>query len=229
MLSIFVLCLIGVVVGQVPRPCTTTGQWEAHVHSSNPKLEADLRAEVSYDSVYQRTRVLQRAKVGQTETYYNIITLYAARLVYYVNMITGECSHYTYDEPWHDFGVQSDAKSLGEAYIGSPMIPDAALLVTIWFVSVSLIYSSIQVCSRSGNKTLPINQTASYIETWTYKECLPVYNIVFEPNNIVNYMWYYNITLGIKDIKVFIPPDQCLTDEKYPIEYTHVFSVMNKK
>ena len=135
--TIIVLCFIGIVVGQVPRPCTTYSQWEGHVHSTNPKLEADLRIEFSYDSVYQRTRLLQRAKVGQTETYYDIITLYAAKLIYYVNMLTGECSHYNYDQPWHDFGVQPDAKSLGTAYVGSSNIPSAGLFVTVWFVYFS--------------------------------------------------------------------------------------------
>ncbi len=68
MLSLGILCLIGAAAAQVPRPCTSPRQWEARVHSFNPNLDADLLGRLSYDSVYQRTRILQNVKVGQTET-----------------------------------------------------------------------------------------------------------------------------------------------------------------
>ncbi|CAF4092353.1 unnamed protein product [Adineta steineri] len=112
MLSFFILCLASVVIAQQPRPCTSPSQWEASVHSSNPKLDADL-------------------VVGTTETYYDIITFYDAKLVFIVNMKNGECSRSTFDQPWTDFAIQSDATSLGETYIGSSTIHDAGLFVTI--------------------------------------------------------------------------------------------------
>ncbi|CAF1351291.1 unnamed protein product [Adineta steineri] len=203
MLSFFILCLASVVIAQQPCPCTSPSQWEASVHSSNLKLDADLVGQLSYDSIYQRTRILQHVKVGTTETYYDIITFYDAKLVFIVNMKNGECSRSTFDQPWSDFGIQSDATSLGEAYIGSSTIHDAGLFVTIW----------------SGNQTIPLNETARYIQTWTSENCLPVSNIVFEPSGSINYMWYYNITLGIQDSNVFIPPARCWNDKKFPIQY----------
>lgn len=132
MLLFIVLSLTSIAIGQELRPCTSPSQWEARVHSSNRQLHADLQGRLSYDSVYQRTRVLQKVVVGQTETYYDIITLYQAKLVFYINMNSGNCSRYIFDQPWHDFGVQSNAKSLGEAYLGSSAVSDANLLVTIW-------------------------------------------------------------------------------------------------
>lgn len=134
MLSFGILCLIGVAVAQVPRPCTSPRQWEARVHSSNPSLDADLLGRLSYDSVYQRTRILQNVKVGQTETYYDIINLYQAKLVFFIDMKSGNCSRYFFDQPWSDFGIQPEAKSLGEAYLGSSTVSNASLLVTIWLV-----------------------------------------------------------------------------------------------
>jgi hypothetical protein len=141
MLPFIVLCLTSAVIAQVPRPCKTPSQWEARVHSSNPKLDADLLGRLSYDSVHQRTRILQEVKIGKTETYYDIITLYQAKLVFFINMKDGNCSRYIFDQPWRDFGIHPDAKSLGVAYIGSTTVSDAGLLVTIWLVFFcALIY-----------------------------------------------------------------------------------------
>jgi hypothetical protein len=134
MLLFIDLYLFGIAVAQVPRPCTSPSRWEALVHSTNPKLNADLRGRLSYDSVYQRTRILQEVKVGTTETYYDIITLYETKLIYFINVKNGNCSHFSFDQPWRDFGVQPDARSRGEAYIGSSNVPNTSLLVTIWLV-----------------------------------------------------------------------------------------------
>lgn len=76
MLLVVLLCLIGAVSSQEPHPCKTPSQWETAVHNSNYKIDAHLQALLSYDSVSQRTRVLQKTRIGQTETYYDIITLF---------------------------------------------------------------------------------------------------------------------------------------------------------
>jgi hypothetical protein len=72
---------------------------------------------------------------------------------------------------------------------------------------------------RSGNETRPINQTAMYISTWTYEGCLPVFDITFEPHDSIDFRFYYDITIGINDPDVFIPPRQCLTDNEYTARY----------
>ncbi|CAF2608786.1 unnamed protein product [Rotaria sp. Silwood2] len=132
MLPFIILCLLGFTVAQVPKPCVSPRQWEGRVHTYNPKLQAELVGKLTYDSVYQRTRVLQDVKVGETETYYDIISFYQAKLSFFINMKTGICSRVPFDQPWHDYGIQSDARSLGEAYIGSSATPDSGLLITMW-------------------------------------------------------------------------------------------------
>lgn len=135
MFLLIVLSLIATYgTAQQARPCTSPRQWEARVHSSNWKLSGDLQGQLSYDSIFQRTRILQKTKVGQIETYYDIISLYQAKLVFYIDKNSGNCSSFSYDQPWHDFGVQLDAVSRGTAYVGSSMLSAANVLVTIWFV-----------------------------------------------------------------------------------------------
>ncbi|CAF0830176.1 unnamed protein product [Adineta ricciae] len=206
-----ILFLFGTAVAQTPKPCTSPRQWEARVHSSNPNLDADLLGRFSYDSVFQRTRILQRVKVGRTETYYDIISLYHDKLAFMIDMKTAKCSRFNFDQPWRDFGIQPDATPLGVAYIGSSALSDATLLVTIW----------------TGKEIIPINETARYIDTWTRNSCLPVSNIVFEPSGSVNHLRYYDVTLGINDPNVFIPPEKCFTDERHPVQY-FPFGILRK-
>ena len=222
MFLLIVLSLIAIGAAQQQRPCTSPSQWEARVHSSNWKLSGDLQGQLSYDSVSQRTRILQKTKVGQIETYYDIISLYQAKLVFYIDKKSGNCSYYLFDQPWHDFGVQSDAVSRGTAYIGSSMLSAANLLVTIWFVYTfhHLYFFSGLIFVRAGNQTIPFNKTARYLGVWTYEECIPVSNISFEPNGSINYIRYYDLTLGINEPNVFVPPEQCFHAKKRPISHT---------
>jgi hypothetical protein len=132
MLLIWILFLLNLTLAQLPKPCVSPQRWEARVHSYNWQLQADLHGRLSYDSIYQRTRVRQDTRVGQTETRYDIITLYQAQLSFYINMKTGVCSRVPNAESWRDYGIQTDARSLGEAYLGSSTVSGEGLLVTQW-------------------------------------------------------------------------------------------------
>jgi len=134
-MSSYIICSVFLLVltnAQVPRPCTSPPQWEGRVHTYNRHLDAELTGRLSYDSVNRRTRVLQDTKVGHTETFYNIITLYDIHVSFYIDLKTGRCAQLRNDETWRDYGIQPDAKFLGQAYLGSSGLPDASLLVTRW-------------------------------------------------------------------------------------------------
>jgi hypothetical protein len=76
MLSLFAFCLITVAVAQVPRPCTSPPQWEVRIHSSYEQQKLTASAKLSYDSVYQRVRILEDIQFGNDDDYYNIIRLF---------------------------------------------------------------------------------------------------------------------------------------------------------
>lgn len=133
-LFIVLFCMFGTIQCQVPKPCISPPQWEGRIHTSNPHLDAELTARLSYDSIYRRTRVLQNTSVGHTETFYDIITLYDAHTSFYIDLKTGLCSPLRNEQSWYDYGIQLDAKFLGTSYLGSSALPDASLLVTRWSV-----------------------------------------------------------------------------------------------
>lgn len=132
MLLFVILCFTSVSLAQVPKPCVSPRQWEARVHTYNWHLRAKLSGKLTYDSVYQRTRVLQDVTVSQTETHYDIITFYQSKIAFFIDMKTKVCSRVPFVQPWRDYGIQSDAKFIGERYIGSSAAPDSGLLVTRW-------------------------------------------------------------------------------------------------
>ena len=135
-----VLSFSSIAVGQVPRPCVSPPQWEARIFSYNEGQKFLVTARLTYDSIYQRVRILEDIQVGKDESFYEVIRLFQGKLEFTINLKTGNCSRTTLNRPWRDIGVLPDAKNYGEAYVGSSVSIDDGLLVTIWLVS--LVFSS---------------------------------------------------------------------------------------
>ncbi|CAF1396542.1 unnamed protein product [Rotaria sp. Silwood1] len=203
MFSIFLLSLIGVVVAQQPRPCASSSQWEALIidHINDEKIT--VQGKLSYDSLYQRERFIEEVVVGD-DYYYETIALFQAQLEFVINLTARNCSRLPLTRPWRDFAIRPDARSYGEAYIGSSASPSTGLLVTIW----------------GGNYTTPSNDTVNYIGMWTYEACLPVSQTSTHPKYGTSHQSFYDVSGGISDPNVFIPPRECLSDKEYAMRHT---------
>lgn len=82
---------------------------------------------------------------------------------------------------------------------------------------------------RSGNHPRPENKTASYIGTWTYQGCLPVSDSTKESDGSLSYTSFYDVVAGVSDPNVFIPSQECLTDQEYAMRYTLFGTSVEKK
>jgi len=78
----------------------------------------------------------------------------------------------------------------------------------VYQVKISFIY-------RGGNFTLPTNETISYIGTWTYEGCLPVSRATSSEKYGNEILSFFDIIVGIGDPNVFIPRQECLTEQEY--------------
>lgn len=132
MFKFLIFCLVGTVVSQVPRPCTSPPQWEGRIFDSNEKQGASLRGRISYDSLYHRVRIVETIDQSSQETAYDILDLYDVKIQFVYNLKTQQCTRRELTDPWRDFGIQPDARSYGEAYIGSSALSGTGLLITIW-------------------------------------------------------------------------------------------------
>lgn len=142
MLSIVLLFLVGLVVAQQPRPCTSPSQWEARVISHINNENITVQGKLSYDSVYQRERFIEQVVVGD-DYYYETIVLFQVRLEFVINLTARNCSRLPLTRPWRDFSIRPDAHSYGEAYIGSSASPSTGLLITMWWVNWFRFHSNV--------------------------------------------------------------------------------------
>ncbi|CAF2155840.1 unnamed protein product [Rotaria magnacalcarata] len=114
MLPIVLLFLVGLVVAQQPRPCTSPSQWEARIISHINNENITVQGKLSYDSVYQRERFIKQVVVGD-DYYYETIVLFQVRLEFVINLTARNCSRLPLTRPWGDFSIRPDAHSYGEA------------------------------------------------------------------------------------------------------------------
>ncbi|XP_072101671.1 ependymin-like, partial [Mobula birostris] len=89
--------------------------------------------------------------------------------------------------PFPKFRVSKSAKFLSQLYVGSATIPKAGLLTNIWS---------------------KVEDNENYVTTFTDVKCLPQYRAHFREDGWFSES-FYNLTLGIRDPKVFIPPSEC--------------------
>jgi len=134
MYAILALCLLGFVAAQAPVPCTTPPQWEANIFEVNEQQRVLVRARLSYDSVNRRERVIEEVDVSRQESAYEIIALFNSSIEYVYDFRARNCTRRPLTRPWRDFGIRPDARSLGEAYVGTSASPSAGVLVTLWYV-----------------------------------------------------------------------------------------------
>ncbi|CAF1073955.1 unnamed protein product [Rotaria sordida] len=212
MFTILLLCLVGIAVAQQPRPCTSPSQWEGRIFDSNEKQKATLRGRTSYDSTYHRIRIVETIDVGSEEIAVDVLALYDANIEFVYDLKSHNCTRREIIQPWRDFGILPDARSYGEAYIGSSARPDTGLLITIW----------------GGNLTLPTNETLRYVGTWTHQGCLPVSRTTYSEKYGNEILSFYDLTVGISDPNVFIPRRECLTEQEYAMRNT-LFDKLTKK
>ena len=132
MLVIVALCLFGIAFAQQPKPCTTPPQWEADVFDYNEQQRFRVRARLSYDANNHRERLVEEFEDPTEDDFYDIISLYDAQIEFVYNYRARNCTRRPLTRQWRDFGIRPDARSFGEAYLGTSALPGLGLLVTIW-------------------------------------------------------------------------------------------------
>lgn len=138
MFAILLFCLVGIAVAQVPQPCISPRSWEGRIYDSNEQRHVSLFGRISYDAVYHRTRLIETIEAGSEELDFDVLALYDARIEFIYDLRHRNCTRRELTQPWRDFGILPDARSYGEAYLGSSAFSDTGLLITIWFVSLFL-------------------------------------------------------------------------------------------
>ena len=103
-------------------------------------------------------RVVDEFQLGKEKDAFDLLVLHSENVEYAYNFNTKECKKYPLRREWRDFRIPSDAKNIGEFYLGSSGIPNAGLLTTM--------FEKEYTDSKGKN--------IYYIGEWTYAACLPI-------------------------------------------------------
>ena len=116
------------------------------------------RGHIFYDAIHKRERTIEEFQLGKNESKFDILRLHNEGVEYAFDLLTKNCTKYGIRREWRDFGIPSDAKSVGEGCIGSCRVERAGLLVTQW---------EDEFKNREG-------EAMYWFGEWTYEACLPV-------------------------------------------------------
>jgi len=132
MIAILLLCLVGVAVAQQPLPCTSPPQWQARIYDSDPLRQFAVQARLTYDETYHRERVVEEVEQGTQDDTFDTIALFDLQVEFVYNFRARNCTRRPLTRPWRNFGIQANATSYGESYVGSSAVPGAGILATLW-------------------------------------------------------------------------------------------------
>lgn len=132
MLAIFLLCMVAFAAAQQPKPCMTPPQWEANVFDNNELNKFMVRGRLSYDATNHRERIVEEVDEDKEQMFFDVIALFDLQVEFVYDFKARNCSRRPLTRPWRDFGIAPNAKSFGEAYIGTSALPGMGLLVTLW-------------------------------------------------------------------------------------------------
>ncbi|XP_051900897.1 uncharacterized protein LOC127586910 [Pristis pectinata] len=141
----------------------------------------------SYDAVNKRLYSNLLMSRGRKQWQQVNILLFQKSVMYQYFPNNQTCLKSPLGAPFRRFGVPKNATFLAQTYIGVPPFPGTGLLTNGW------------TGSRDG---------VSYLMTFMEYKCLPNYQAFISTKGWFSES-FYNLTLGIQDPSVFIPPPEC--------------------
>merc|ERR1712179_567473 len=180
--------LVGVVVSQGPRPCTSPPQWmgrEDRVDFEQGFFDSRV---IMYDETNKRVRTLDFVDINSTRSFYDILELYNENKRFSINLRSRECNISSIDRPFRYRGVPPDARFEQTIALGAP----------------ALFGEYLQAGIFAANET-----DEFYVSTVTFPSCVPVRNIHITQKYGFEHSDYFDITAGISDPQAFIAPPEC--------------------
>jgi len=179
--------LLAIVFVHAQTRCVSPKDFEANVITFDPVKQFFARGLFSYDEVRERTSMYEEVDATKREHFHHI-TLYKEKKSYHINLKTKECKSETITWKFHKLGVPANATFDRQAIIGTDAVGGAGVLVNQWRDDQSDDF---------------------WMGTFTDKECLMVTEGFFSNKTGFVHTSVYDITLGISDPNVFIPPSEC--------------------
>ncbi|XP_071962806.1 mammalian ependymin-related protein 1-like [Antedon mediterranea] len=178
------------VKSQALAPCDAPDFLEAKIIEVNRERQYEVRSRLSYDARNYRKRYVDEVfTTDDTREYFDVLYLHNVGIEYRLDLQTRQCeSRDISQEQFFPIGIPKNATFYGEATIGTKGFPGEGVLVQTW-----------------GGQS----ERGRYSGIWTVTGCLPVKEGYYSNQTGYISTEFYDITLGISDPNVFLPPKEC--------------------
>ncbi|RUS86543.1 hypothetical protein EGW08_005682 [Elysia chlorotica] len=190
MIVALALLLVAVVNAQLPQPCQTPPQWQGKFIRRDESKNFTQYADISYDLVNRRVREVEYVEEGTDRDYEDVLYLHNINKEYRINLKLKNCTVSALTRPFIHFGLPPDAKYMGTANIGPVNFPDEHATVILF---------------EGEDK----QEGTFYYGEVTTPDCVPVNTGFFTNRTGYVHTSFFDITGGIPDPSVFIPPTGC--------------------
>ncbi|KNC49049.1 uncharacterized protein AMSG_05009 [Thecamonas trahens ATCC 50062] len=190
---IAVLALLAIAVSaQTPQPCSTPFEWQGDIFVVDPEKHAAAIAQISYDSLHQRTNTYERVYANGKHYDFQFLALYQDNVGYEINLDDKTCKAvHIPSGTFRPFALPSNATFDTELTLG------LALDVQVW----------------SGQFADPRGGLIRWMGGVTADGCIPVFEDVAMGDGNFIHQTFSNIVIGIPNINIWIPPKYCNTAE----------------
>ncbi|EDQ91724.1 uncharacterized protein MONBRDRAFT_35848 [Monosiga brevicollis MX1] len=145
----------------------------------------------AYDGVELRIWRREDITVGDSATdRVEVLELYKSQKAYVTNLTTGKCTSYNINFPFRHHDINPNARFVGYETLGNS---EDSITLSQW-VAV--------------NQTYHGEPGAHVYQTFT-QECVPVRDDVMVPDSGFHYEEFTDVTLGVQDPNIWIPPADC--------------------
>jgi len=150
-----------------------------------------IRAKFSQDASMERTSVFEEFRDSEKRDVFHVIRLYHEMMEYRTNLKDNSCKSKAIPsgEHFRRMGVPDSATFVGEAEIGSDAVRNAGILVHLW-----------------NDK---FTDGSNWFGEFAVHDCFPIHERVNTTQYGVVQTDFFDITLGISDPQIFMPPSGC--------------------
>ncbi|XP_033127893.1 mammalian ependymin-related protein 1-like isoform X4 [Anneissia japonica] len=189
-LALFLVLTVVTVRSQVPKPCVAPSAMEARIVEIDPSRGFEVRAKMSYDFYNRRVRIVDEVVHSDSrKEFMDVLFLHDVGKEYRLNFQTKVCEVLPISREFRPIGIPLNGTFYGEATIGSKAEHGEGVNVQAW----------------GGDA-----EFGRYIGVWTLTGCLPVREGYYSNQTGFINTEFFDITLGISDPNVFIPPQECI-------------------
>ncbi|MBN3281749.1 EPD protein, partial [Polyodon spathula] len=176
--------------GQKPRPCESPALLEGKLFTAAPSKHVEVFGDFSYDGYLHRFHIAEEIFIGNQKLFVNYIMLFKESRLYKISFHNKTCERLPLSVHFRPLEVPQNATFGGQLIIGGSSKPGEGLLVNLW-------------------KGTDSQTQGSYTLTFTEFGCLPIQQSYFSKETGPLFTSYFDMTTGIRDPNVFIPPPFC--------------------